>query len=557
MSEIFISYKSERRPAAEHMAEILTRHGFPVWYDYRLIKGRDFGLQIDRRVREAKALVVLWCSRSVTSRWVAEEVDLAQELGVLVPVKIESCDLPAGFRRLDYIDLTDWDGAPRSHWLDRLIDALEEQVGRPAAPDRKALQDYEAAWRRFGAPPLARFALDAPLAMVEDERIPAPPPGSTGEPPLAVLAAQEWPAVRDRRDPARLRRFAQHFAGTWYAEEALELAEAIEAEARSESAGEARPAAAAPKIQSQTDETDAAAGIPSPAAIAVPVGPPASAQIRHIVPGSGTTVWFKDLAEGPELVVVQAGEFLMGSPPDEDGRHPDGWEGPQHRVVIRTPFAVGRFAVTCGEFAAFVEATGHAMPDKMWTWESRKAEERGGRSFRNPGFAQTARHPVVGISFEDAAAYLRWLGERTGSTYRLLSEAEWEYVARAGTATPFWWGRSISTDQANYDGNYTYGDGSKGTYRNGTEPVDSFAPNPWGLYQMHGNVWEWCADCWNANYHGAPADDSSWSIGDCSQRVLRGGSWINDPQFLRAACRIRYRPDVRGNAVGFRVARRL
>jgi TIR domain len=133
VTEIFISYKSERRRAAEHLAAVLDRHGYSAWFDYQLIKGRDFGLQIDRKVREAKALVVLWCTRSVGSRWVAEEVDLAHELGILVPVKIEPCTLSIGFRRQDYIDLSDWDGSPRSHRLDPLLDALEEaraQAGR-------------------------------------------------------------------------------------------------------------------------------------------------------------------------------------------------------------------------------------------------------------------------------------------------------------------------------------------------------------------------------------------------------------------------------------------
>src|SRR5262249_37686020 len=160
MAEVFISYKSERRRAAEHMAAVLGHYGYSVWFDYQLIKGRDFGLQIDRKVREAKALVVLWCSRSISSRWVAEEVDLAHELGILVPVKIESCELPVGFRRQDYINLANWDGAPWDHRLNPLLDALEQKTGRQPAPDYKALRDYEATWRRFGALPLSAFAFD-------------------------------------------------------------------------------------------------------------------------------------------------------------------------------------------------------------------------------------------------------------------------------------------------------------------------------------------------------------------------------------------------------------
>jgi hypothetical protein len=190
MADVFISYKSERRRAAEHLAAVLERYGYSVWFDYQLIKGRDFGLQIDRKVREAKALVVLWCTRSVGSRWVAEEVDLAHELEILVPVKIEPCALPIGFRRLDYIDLSEWDGAPRSPNLDPLIEALEQNIGRPPAADFNTLQDYEATWRRFGAPPLRDFAFDEPPTVDEGDRgLPdrASPPRANAENPSSTV----------------------------------------------------------------------------------------------------------------------------------------------------------------------------------------------------------------------------------------------------------------------------------------------------------------------------------------------------------------------------------
>ncbi|MDX2263603.1 MAG: TIR domain-containing protein [Hyphomicrobiales bacterium] len=174
--EIFISYKSERRAAAQHFATVLRHHGFSVWFDYSLIKGRDFGLQIDGRIRAAKALVVLWCSRAVGSRWVIEEVDLAHHLGILIPVKIEACELPTGFRRADYIDLSGWDGNPRGQQIDALIDELEKRVGRPAVIDRAAIREYENTWRMFGAPSLQSFGLGAPAAEQEVPRLPASDP---------------------------------------------------------------------------------------------------------------------------------------------------------------------------------------------------------------------------------------------------------------------------------------------------------------------------------------------------------------------------------------------
>ncbi len=197
------------------------------------------------------------------------------------------------------------------------------------------------------------------------------------------------------------------------------------------------------------------------------------------------------------------------------------------------------------------------MPDELYTFENDKWESRKGRSFRNPGFAQTSRHPVVGASWDDAVAYCQWLSKTTGKDYRLPGEAEWEYACRAGTQGPFWWGSAISTDDANYDGNSTYAGGKKGQYRKATVPVESFKPNPWGLYQVHGNVWEWCADNWHENYRGAPEDGSVWKGGDEGRRVLRGGSWHGDPRDLRAAARVRDSSGDRSDHAGFRVARTI
>jgi len=143
MADIFISYKSERKLAAEHFAEVLRRYGYSVWFDYSLIKGKDFAEQIERQIRASNSLVVLWCSMSIGSRWVREEVHLAHDLGLLIPVKIENCEIPFGWRLADNIDLSGWDGNPRSHQLDSLLDDLEAKTGRAAAPDRRALMEYE------------------------------------------------------------------------------------------------------------------------------------------------------------------------------------------------------------------------------------------------------------------------------------------------------------------------------------------------------------------------------------------------------------------------------
>jgi formylglycine-generating enzyme required for sulfatase activity len=253
-------------------------------------------------------------------------------------------------------------------------------------------------------------------------------------------------------------------------------------------------------------------------------------------PGGGKTEWFKDHEAGSEMVVVPAGSFDMGSPEQEEGRFDDEALVP---VTIAKPFAVGKFAVTFDQWDACVAdggCNGYRPDDLGW-----------GRGNR----------PVIYVSWDDAKAYAEWLSQKTGKTYRLLSEAEREYVTRAGTTTPFWWGSSISTNQANYSGSYAYASGPKGEYREQTVPVDSFEANAWGLFNVHGNVLEWTEDCWNVSNQGNPGNGSARATGDCSQRVVRGGAWYGLPDNTRAAKRFHYSTNSRLFHLGFRLARTL
>ena len=244
----------------------------------------------------------------------------------------------------------------------------------------------------------------------------------------------------------------------------------------------------------------------------------------------------RDCKKCPELVVVPPGSFMMGSPPAEARRNSS--EGPVHRVTL-LPFAVGIYEVTFDEWNACVRGggCGKYKPD-------------------NEGWGR-GRRPVVNVSWRDAKAYVRWLSEKTGEPYRLLSESEWEYVARAGTTGPFHTGATISTKQANYDGNYTYGSGRKGRFRKKTMKVGSYPPNGYGLHDVHGNVREWVEDCWNGSYEGAPEDGSAWESGNCGRRVLRGGGWSDAPRNLRSAHRYMNTSGLRYDYLGFRVARTL
>ena len=225
----------------------------------------------------------------------------------------------------------------------------------------------------------------------------------------------------------------------------------------------------------------------------------------------------------PEMAVVPAGSYRMGPLYD------------QHEVTIGAPFAVGRYEVTFGEWDACARDGGCPRGEDIaddWDW---------GRG----------RRPVIYVSWDDAKRYVRWLSRKTGKAYRLPSESEWEYAARAGTQTAYSWGDEIGVNRANCDGCGSQWDDSK------TAPVGSFGVNAWGLHDMHGNVWEWVEDCWNDSYAGSPVDGSAWLRGDCDKRVLRGGSWYFPPSYLRAAARYRDATGVRYSGIGFRVARTL
>jgi formylglycine-generating enzyme required for sulfatase activity len=277
----------------------------------------------------------------------------------------------------------------------------------------------------------------------------------------------------------------------------------------------------------------------------------AEAPALAVTPGSGQSIpcqrfpnilpgicAFRDrLANGqlcptcPEMIVVPAGSFTMGSPESEPGRHSD--ESPQHRVTIAKPFAVGRFAVIFDEWDACVADSGCH-----------------GYKPGDQGFGR-GRRPVADVSWDDAKAYVAWLSSKTGKSYRLLSEAEFEYAARGGSQTARPWGNDLGKGNANCDGC-----GSQWE-RKQTAPVGSFAPNAFGLYDMAGNVGEWVEDCYHDNYRGAPTDGSAWTSGDCSERVNRGGHWLMDARGLRSAQRLSQPTDYRFSAYGFRVGRAL
>lgn len=255
------------------------------------------------------------------------------------------------------------------------------------------------------------------------------------------------------------------------------------------------------------------------------------------------------------MVVIPAGSFQMGAAAGEE-RSED--EGPRHAVRITSAFAIGAHEITRGQFAAFVAATGYdagsacnLLVDDAWALTP-------GRSWRDPGFEQADDHPVACVSWQDAQAYVTWLSKETGFRYRLPSESEWEYAARAGSAGDYGWSSGPSHDLANYGQETCCAPLQQGLDRwVHTAPVGSFAPNAFGLFDDRGNVWEWLEDCYHDSYDGAPTDGSA-RIGGCSmpdRRSLRGGSWGDGSALLRAAYRLRGPVDGRYFTLGFRVAK--
>jgi formylglycine-generating enzyme required for sulfatase activity len=369
-------------------------------------------------------------------------------------------------------------------------------------------------------------------------------------------AAKAWPAIANTTSVAVLEDFIRQFGATVYGSMARARLDELK---RSQIAVVAPPAA--PPKAPQPFSGSCEGKTLTVSLVSRPAQPLSTAEECALKSKDA----FKECDKCPEMVVVPAGRFVMGSPAGEAGRESS--EGPQHPVSFARPFAVGRFEVTVDLFTEFVKDSGYEPGAKCWANQRGKWELRSDRSWRSPGYAQTASHPVSCIGWDDANAYATWLSRKTGKTYRLLGEAEWEYAARAGTTTRFYVGENESAVCG-------YGNGADLTAKRSvpgfsswqvvpcndgfayTAPVGSFAPNGFGLYDMQGNVWEWIADCANGNYIGAPADGSAWMSGDCGFRFLRGGAWTAISQMLRSAYRYRANGDP-GDGAGIRVARTL
>ena len=303
-------------------------------------------------------------------------------------------------------------------------------------------------------------------------------------------------------------------------------------------------------------------------------------ELNHALPGKMQALAqkpapgksFRDCSNGcPEMVVVPQGRFTMGAPAGEEPENlPDPYRGhsaPQHLITIRHKFAIGKFDVTRDEYAQFVAVTNRPDSASCITLNASGTFIATNGNWHSPGFPQTGRDPVVCVGWDDAQAYASWLSAKTGHVYRLPTEAEWEYAARAGTTTARYYSdnpaeicRYTNVGDLDYIEQHPGDSGSNLPCHDGyafTSPVGRFPPNQYGLYDMLGDVMDWTEDCWNINYSRAPTDGAAWLTGDCSRRVVRGGSWDADLRVVRAAMRRGILTSKANTTFGFRVARTL
>lgn len=576
MADVFISYKREDRKRIEPLAQALERQGYTVWWDLEILPSQKFERQIKRELDAARCVIVVWTDRSVAddgmyaSDWVQIEANSGDARGVLLPVQLDAGRTHWRHGQIQFVALHNWNGDDTATNFAELLRGVEMHAGARERPADMELADWQAiekteqvdGFKRFlELHPSSRFAKIARGRIEELEEFaewrnlgPAPtldglegflkrfPTGRFSDDIEARIRAMgiaitdgvtSGADVSPHFDGDRLPAATHRNVGKIYQSRKANrgfyfgLVSALIAllAFASNWAGN--------NASSPVEELPAPSE-PEPPSGEMPSAPPIIAPSAS--PKADPRA-FRDCPSCPEMVLVPAGSFVMGSPLSEPDRQID--EGPQRTVNVST-FAAGRFEVTLEEWDACVAGGGcRNNPSPM---ESR-------REFG-------VRHPVSGVSWHDAQEYIQWLNRKTNQRYRLMTEAEWEYAARAGSNSPFWWGSEIQPWQAQYYWKWPYNGGPRATSPPGvTAPVGSFRPNPFGLYDVHGNVWEWVEDCAVRSLVGAPIDGTAVANPECFLRVVRGGSFDNYPELLRSANRDWRDPSDRHYGIGFRLAK--
>jgi formylglycine-generating enzyme required for sulfatase activity len=503
---VFISHSSTDKITADAVCAVLERNGLACWIAPRdVVPGAVWGSSIVDAIHSAKVMVLVFTGAADSSPQIQREVERAISKGlVVIPFRIEDVQ-PSG--SMEYF-------ISSSHWMDAFSEPLEQHL--------------EALAR------VIRSVLEAKTGEVSGE--------VGGVVPQADQRAAVGPTTAIPHSAARISPVSPAPVGS--------------------ADGSAPHGQSAPTSSSRRFVIVIAAAVGVGAVLVgllLTWSPLRSFIAAQQVPQVGKI--FTDCVKCPEMVVVPAGHFRMGASEQEtsifDWSRP--LEQPVHEVRIEKPFAVGRFPITRDEFEQFVKETNTSFDSGCTFWNGNEESVDPTRSFRDPklrGGAQGGDHPVVCVSFQNAEKFVAWLSNETGKPYRLLSDSEREYVTRAGTTTAFWWGPAITPDQANYWSDVSYKGSPTTPARWTTVPVKFFQPNPWGLYQVHGNVTEFVEDCWHPDYSGAPSDGSAWgrgSPGDCGRHTIRGGAFINGADLLRSARRANT-SELGSISVGFRVA---
>lgn len=582
MPDVFISYNREDRETAGLVANALVAEGFTVWWDAALRAGETYDEVTEQNLRSAGAVVVLWSKRSANSKWVRAEATVGERSSTLVPALIEDCERPIRFELVQTADLRHWRGdRADTHWRAFMQDvrtAVQRRTSEPL-PDKKPTgssqdvtietsfwdsikngtdpSDFEAYLKRYPNGFFASIAQRRLSALTQPSPPPrveatpvqsraavtpsapsraAPPSQLPSEPQTAnrksvsgliaglailflivagavafyvtqgapdadqTITAELSPPADPPRAPDGVANVVTNAPVVGAAEELIDVGAtggefAVGADVNDMNSGDDELSPAEPSVENRA----AAAEAPTP--VAAPTKPVA-----------GNT--FRDCDSCPLMVTLPGGVFTMGSPSSEAGHN--AYEGPQRDVTLK-PFAIGVYELTNSEWQACV-ANGAC----------KERPSSGGDAF-----------PALYLSWRDAGAYAAWLSKETGRKYRLPSEAEWEYAARAGTTTPYWWGEKFERAKV----------GNKEA-----TAVGSFAANAFGIHDVAGNAREWVADCYVNNFSSAPTDGSAVRDGDCGRRVIRGGSWESPPADTRVANRSRIGVDVAARYMGVRLA---
>lgn len=495
MADVFVSYNREDLEVAQRIVEGLVEEGVDVWLDQDLRAGENYDEVTEERLRNAKAVVVLWSSRSVKSRWVRAEATIGSRKSALVPAMIEECDRPLMFELIQTADLSKWEGDRKDPQWRAFVDDVNRRIES------------------------ANQGGVAPGTLAAEAGVVGPAPAkSAGKSSKKEKAAKSSLGKSAPRRPGMKEKKGGGFVGALVVLVILALLGGG-AFYGWRSYGPELISALSSRVgaRQEAEATPVPPASPAPAPIETAAVQPEPANPEPAPPVRDT---FKDCEECPPMLRLKGGEFQMGAPNDEPGRKI--WEGPVRKVTV-ADYALGVTEVTFDQWDACVNQGGcnaYKPTDRDW-----------GRGKR----------PVIQVSWQDAQSYTKWLSKKTGRNYRLPAEAEWEFAARAGTTTPFWWG-------AMYDA----GKAGVGPY---PQSVEVLPENPWGLKGMLGNVAEWVQDCYVNTYASAPADARPVEVrGACATRVVRGGSFEDPVDGLRVASRSRNAPTLRERKTGFRVA---